>query len=105
MLGIYINTQNTNKNKCPHLLTHTDLHNGVAYQRLTQIFVFLLFKMFDVIPCCSHKLPGGTITKTHDTVSLFAWRRSTGRRTKEEVEEEEKKNNAAFALFLILIRF
>lgn len=47
-----------------HLFTHADLHYGVADQRFTQIFVFLLLEPLDVFPGRPHKLPGKTAMDT-----------------------------------------
>lgn len=47
-----------------HLFTHADLHDGVADQRFSQVFVFLLLEPLDVFPGRSHKLPGETTADT-----------------------------------------
>lgn len=40
-----------------YLFAHADLHNRVAYERLLQVVVLLLFKPFDVSPGTFHKVP------------------------------------------------
>ena len=56
--------QQEQTNWTPYLLTHADLHNGIADKCFTQIFVLLLLKQFDVCPGCFHKISEGTDKET-----------------------------------------
>lgn len=52
-----------NKGRRPkYLFTHADLHYGIADECFVQIFVFLLFEAFNVLPGCLYKLSIDAIT-------------------------------------------